>query len=40
MTTDAESEADADDTYEQFVEHVQRYHYVGDAGASSSGTRR
>jgi carboxypeptidase Taq len=32
MTTDAESEADADDTYEQFVEHVQRYHYVGDAG--------
>ncbi len=34
MTTDAESEAEADtdDTYEQFEDHVQRYHYVGDAG--------
>jgi len=34
MTTDAEAEAeaDADDTYERFENHVQRYHYVGDAG--------
>ena len=33
MATEADYESETPDTYEQFEEHVRRYHYVGDASS-------